>query len=544
MGDTYDLVNEDYGIAKQDKGFYCNMIKTKPSSFRSIFSHWNDYRTRKIMENLNSKLVQKRVELVDSDFKFNHNQDLTRNSEARMNRLVTGIAKLESRIKVLSRENVPKDYVKSRAIKLKKKMMDNLWYHTKKTYSVGVENYDNVFESGLEGPSVSEDVSYASSSEEFNRNDFQNVIDEEFRNAMNREDESKNEDVNVITPEVVAQTVGVGVDNNSDSIDMPKGENNFEQSTEKDEYTVVLPFETDTKDVGLPFKTDTNDVDLPFKTDMIDVDLPFETDTKDVDLPFSNVSKDSSENSIEVEDSINIDEVRNTINSALEDASIKYRNPSSRANLDSFDDYGRRKEDYQYAPMTDEEIELARVNIEKDLYDEKYHNGDYETQNIRDEVALVPENRPTTSLTEKKVSTSQDKVVSSTSVVSGFDESVDFESLKASLLDLNSGIESSIRSRDEAEQDAELASQKAKEARKMFEESEERKTEKLQELYYYKLALMKQKEEIEKQARLAREEADRNRNFIAVQESRMQDNEKISNEIDMLIPDELKPKGR
>ena len=203
--------------------------------------------------------------------------------------------------------------------------------------------------------------------------------------------------------------------------------------------------------------------------------------------------------------------------------------------------------------MTDDEIEKARENIEKELYDEKYRNESSvnrsmendDNQNVRDEVTLVPDVRPSvSSISTTREDVIQSEKVSSSTIETPFDENVDFESLKASVADLNSGIESSMRNREAAEQDAELVSQKAKEARRMFEESEERKNEKLQELYYYKLALIKQKEEIEKQAKLAREEADRNRNFIAVQETKIHDNDKISDEIDSLIPDHAKPKGR
>ena len=535
MEDIFNLVDEEYGIAKQDKGFYCNMIKTKPSSFRSILSRWNDYRTKKMMEKLDYKLYEKKLNLVGSEFKYDGNQELTKHSEAKMDRLILGIAKLESKIKVLAREDVPSNYVKSRAIKLKQKMMDNLWYHSRKTYSVGIENYDKVFETNQKVSQLEPEVSYASSSEEFNRDDFQSVIDEEFRNAMKEE-----ENTNVITPEVVAETVGADVEDNSVSQnDFVEENHDSFQPIEKDEFTVSLPFEVKDNSIDLPFSN-------AHEEENLNIDIPNLRDDRKEFAPI--VDKDLNEKS-----EINIDEVKKTIDEALEEASVKYRNPSSKANIDSFDDYGRRKQDYQYVPMTDEEIGKARENIEKELYDEKYRNESQveikreenkDNQNVRDEIALVPESRSNVSVPSQDKEFGQNVEESTSSVTNSFDETIDFESLKASLADLNLGIESSIRSREAAEQDAEFASQKAKEARKMFEESEERKTEKLQELYYYKLALMKQKEEIEKQAQLAREEADRNRNFIAIQESRIQDNDKISNEIDMLIPDDAKPKGR
>ena len=331
MEDIFNLVDEEYGIAKQDKGFYCNMIKTKPSSFRSILSHWSDYRTKKMMEKMDLKLHEKKLNLVDSEFKFNGNQELTPRSEVKMDRLILGIAKLESKIKVLAREDVPSNYVKSRAIKLKQKMMENLWYHSRKTYSVGYENYSKVFgNSGIE-TQVEPEVSYASSSEGFDRNDFQNVIDEEFRKTMEQEESSIRESANVITPEVVAETVGADVEDNSVSMDVPveEHEESFEP-IEKDEFTVSLPFEVGDNSVDLPFP-DVNEEDN-IKIDGSDL----REDRKEL-VPIDDKNLN--------EKSIDIDEVKKTIDEALEEASVKYRNPSSKANIDSFDDYGRRKQD-------------------------------------------------------------------------------------------------------------------------------------------------------------------------------------------------------
>ena len=220
MKDMIEFKDGDYGIAKLNRGFFSNLIKTKPSSFRMILSHWNEYRTNLMIGKLETKLEEKREDAVNTTFRYDQSGDLTNKSNSKMDDIVLGIAKLESKIKVLSREDVPSTYVKSRAIKLKEKMMNNLWYHSRHAYTVGEENYDKVFNEEVV-PVNDPLASYASATGEevINKKDLYDVINDSFNNV----EESVNAPTK-ITPEVVRDTVGVpSVDysDNSDVVDLP-----------------------------------------------------------------------------------------------------------------------------------------------------------------------------------------------------------------------------------------------------------------------------------------------------------------------------------
>ena len=130
---------EEQSIAR-DNRVSCNQIRTKQSSFKWLKERWRRFR----VERLSKKLEGMKDDLVTSSFNA-ASSGLTKSSENRLTRKTNAIAKVEEKIKILSKETVPSTYVKHRAIKLREKMMKYMVYNSSNAYSVGIENYDNIF---------------------------------------------------------------------------------------------------------------------------------------------------------------------------------------------------------------------------------------------------------------------------------------------------------------------------------------------------------------------------------------------------------------
>ena len=67
------------------------------------------------------------------------NPSVVRKTEKNIEKKAKVIAKIEEKIMILSKENVPTNYVENRAIKLRKNMMSNLSYNSSAAYSLGVK---------------------------------------------------------------------------------------------------------------------------------------------------------------------------------------------------------------------------------------------------------------------------------------------------------------------------------------------------------------------------------------------------------------------
>lgn len=130
--DKIDFVDGDYENCRQEN--VPRQIKTRKSSFGSIFDRFTQYRLKK----LEKKLEKMKDDALTAKYS-------TGNFDKNIEKKATSIAELEKKIMVLSKENVPTDYVKRRAIKLKNKMAANLSYNANDLYSVGLDKKDEVF---------------------------------------------------------------------------------------------------------------------------------------------------------------------------------------------------------------------------------------------------------------------------------------------------------------------------------------------------------------------------------------------------------------
>ena len=129
--DRIEYVELDHGVIIKAP----RSIKTRSSSFENIRSFYINALKKKLEKKIRSSLTQ------------GYTND---NFERKITRTANSIAKLEERIMLLSKEDVPKNYVSKRAIKLRKSMISNLTYNSDGLYSVGLENRNTVFGEGIE----------------------------------------------------------------------------------------------------------------------------------------------------------------------------------------------------------------------------------------------------------------------------------------------------------------------------------------------------------------------------------------------------------
>ena len=132
---------ENYGIVRKDR-ISSNQIKTRPASFDAISKVWRDFRLKFYTDKLNSE----KESALTQNFEVNAENKLVDSAVEQISNKSLVIARLEEKIKILSKESVPANYVDNRAIKLRKKMMDNLVNNCGNAYSIGIDKMDEVFE--------------------------------------------------------------------------------------------------------------------------------------------------------------------------------------------------------------------------------------------------------------------------------------------------------------------------------------------------------------------------------------------------------------
>ena len=139
--DSIEFVDRDYSIAKKDR-ISSTQIKTRQSSFNSISNVWRGFR----LSSYQKLLDMKKNSLVNGTYSAENNGKLSESANKKLIKKPLAIAKLEQKIKILSDEVVPTNYVNNRAIKIRKKMMDNLQANCKLSYTVNEDSHDEIFE--------------------------------------------------------------------------------------------------------------------------------------------------------------------------------------------------------------------------------------------------------------------------------------------------------------------------------------------------------------------------------------------------------------
>ena len=403
MKENIELIDSEYGAIRKDERLSSNQIKTRAKSFSAIKRSWSNF----ILSRLNDKLDNMKNDLVSENFKTDSSSNLTASSASKIEKRTTAIAKLEEKIKVLSREKVPQGYVSKRAIKLREKMIKNLRHNSANAYSVGIENYDKIFGSETSNVSVVTDTektitpvvpmgaaAMASTEEDI---DLTKVLDEneakiaeEVKNAMNEQEKVVEETIDrsdieqVIgdqfagIPEVVQEPVQTIERTDIDDIISSKftnvSENNEEPVQEIDPVETIVPTEAVSlvtpEEVAEVVGGALNEISSDAKTEEpVQESVPIisrEEVESEVDSALQSISSENEE--IVVVEPTNVE---NEVGSTIDRLRITQNN-STEAKVDLFDQNGAPKKKYNYTPMTDEEIAASRAKLEMEKYEEIY----------------------------------------------------------------------------------------------------------------------------------------------------------------------------
>ena len=134
MVDKIDLLDNDYNLVSRKAS--PRQIKTRSKSFSSISGIFTKFR----ISRLEKKLEKTRKSFVNQEIHKNlGDSSIVRKTEKNIEKKAKAIAKIEEKIMILSKENVPTNYVENRAIKLRKNMMSNLSHNSSMAYSLGIK---------------------------------------------------------------------------------------------------------------------------------------------------------------------------------------------------------------------------------------------------------------------------------------------------------------------------------------------------------------------------------------------------------------------
>lgn len=135
MVDKIDLLDNDYNLVSRKAS--PRQIKTRSKSFSSISGIFTKFR----ISRLEKKLEKSRKSFVNQEIHKNlGDSSVVRKTEKNIEKKAKAIAKIEEKIIILSKENVPTNYVENRAIKLRKNMMSNLSHNSSMAYSLGIKS--------------------------------------------------------------------------------------------------------------------------------------------------------------------------------------------------------------------------------------------------------------------------------------------------------------------------------------------------------------------------------------------------------------------
>ena len=568
MLDAINLIDIEDKTVKKDSRLSSNQIKTRQSSFKSISGYWKKFR----ISLLNKKLDKMKDELVTEKYKVDSSQRLTEKSEEKIIKKTNAIANLEEKIKILSRENVPSNYVRNRAIKLRKSMIENLVANSKNAYSVGLDNYDKVFSdevvsnessvapaefamaaAGNTAVNVEPDIkTFGEESMFINRDDIKSAIEAGF-SKIKEEAEAEKAEVKQISPETVENVV--------------TGRSMFDDPEEETTSEVVSsgmfdePEQVTTSEVvssGMfdePEQVTTSEV---VSSGMFDE--PEQVATSEVVSSGMFDEPEQVTTSEVVTSSMFDDPEENTNRSQITDEIKVTKNETTAARVDRYDGNGLPK--YRrpaIVDITDEEIARARENIEYDRYEKKYAE-DWEKKlssvainrpsanvdnvvlpqakvetNVREDVVVVPDRDEEKDLHFDYSDATEKDIVAATKVersASGL------EALKARALALKEKNRQSKLELDEARREQNEEAQRALEIKNAAQAKEKEYQDSLSKLEDYCEALEKDTEINMNLAAVAKTDIECNRRFIEGKQAEIEDFDQKMDEIDSTISPE------
>ena len=330
MREGIDFLDGDYenvSLGKKPR-----QIRTKSTSFSQIKKHFNDFRVRL----LNKKLEREKDKAVTEGYP----EVFGDKENERMMKRATTIARLEQKIKILDGEEVPVDYIKNRAIKIKKAMMKNISYTSHNIYTVGIENKEAVFNATEE------------SKVEAIEREVQDKIAADVRKIMDEEkkvEEAQEEVVASYTPGPITKAeIRAEIDEE------------FKKVVRNDKKTEKAVEEPHINLDEIKASIDEAFNQMKSKTEP-EATIGPEVIKDVVDEQYDN---------IDVNSGISLEDIKTEVDEAME--RIVSKNGNTSAKVDRFNEDGSVREKYTYTPMTDEEIRAAQENIEYDKYEQIY----------------------------------------------------------------------------------------------------------------------------------------------------------------------------
>ena len=535
-----EYVERDYNhCVRKEKP---RLIKARVLSFNSIANRFKNFRLNLMKKRLDS---MKDKALTEKYSESNFSKKIDKKSKA--------IAKLEEKIMVISKEEVPTDYVSKRAIKLKKSMIDNLSYNSHLFYSIGLENKDKIFEKSVENESIDSSV----------------MVDG-LHEIVDGETEVSSED---LTKQTIADIVNAELDSVSE-----KDKNQEEQIEEYGDIPKSIDGDVAGGLEDIVVNESSNDGQV---SEMSKEEIQRIIDDAFTQTEVSAVSENDKKEEPALGDSVH-EEVEDAINM------IKVsRNNSGIVRAEKFDEQGEektKKGKYQYTPMSDEEIresqrklgfdengnildsevattsgdsdiDLSDVVVEKNeslndrvvpiiaadrsaqadsniLEDDEDNNMFEIVDNVDKEENTEQGDKGISEFSFVDEPEAQKEADSKSSVTSRLE---DYLLLKEKITHLQEQRRISEEKRKAAEKTAEETSERAQQAQMLFEESQKTYEEKINLLKAYTESLEAECLENEKGAEIAESDAQKSESFIATQHEKADENYRVIEEIDGII---------
>lgn len=339
MTETDNLSFYDYG--RDNKTQYreekqSRHIKLYPESFNANLSSWR----KKRIERAEEDLKRMKDNALATDYKANEDGTVSTRAMGDLFTKSRIIAELEQKIMKLSKQSVPDNYVARRAIKLREHMAENLKYNAETGfYTIGID---------------SKTLGHDRRKEIFDAPE-----------GMPHDVELENDDIAVVPNDEEVERIRDSVED---------GFNNAPRPTLSREEIDNL------------VKSMLNNVD-----EKSNEDEDFVVNSQESELSSDDIRNviDSQLESVD-DEVVSRDDIEDSINQAIDEVQV-IKNPSTVARVDKYDDDGNlranseevepafvavpQKERYSYKPMLDEDVEMAKENIDYEEYEHTYQDN-------------------------------------------------------------------------------------------------------------------------------------------------------------------------
>lgn len=384
MEDILELIDEDYGTVSEEKK--PRQIKTRAVSFGRIANAWRKFR---ISRN-EKKLAKAKEKALTDSYNIKTVSQLDK-AEKKVLKKAKVIAKLESKIKVLSKEDVPTDYVEDRAIKLKDNMMKNLRFNGNNAYSVGLDKEDEIFkddsvmesreavaDSPVEEAVNSENSSFDENASRIMEEDSARMA-EEVQEAMREQEErtaseQTEEEIEVVPTSKEAQEIKESVEDGFEAAEKSEGQELSKEEIDEAINSMINALGDSSSDIiGHDNIEEVINDAMDGVTEQAE-SMPNVISPEEVE---SVVGKGSEEEFDIVQSApLTAEDIEAEIDGAMEN--IRVPRSGNAARIERYDENGEfvgnqeeveeqqdyeEEAKYEYKPMTAEEIARARENI-------------------------------------------------------------------------------------------------------------------------------------------------------------------------------------